>query len=175
MLPIWLTLSKLQVNNQNFNTNNGNYAVSKIASRNMCKLLAYLNKIDYVHTRISAVIDKDLKGQGYISNVFKKIINNESYEKPLNEGLFDIIDLEDVANAYYLLGINGKNKIDYFIGSGSPQKLVDYFEGFYNFLKHGKIIPQKKYKEFEFFNVSDLKKDTKLDLTDSFINIVNKF
>jgi nucleoside-diphosphate-sugar epimerase len=115
---------------KNFNSNNGNYAVSKIASRNMCKLLAYLNKIDYVHTRISAVIDRDFIGKGYIPTVFKKIINNESFEKPINEGLFDIIDIEDLANAYYLLGINGRNKIDYFIGSGSPQKLVDYFDCF---------------------------------------------
>jgi len=160
---------------KNFNSNNGNYAVSKIASRNMCKLLAYLNKIDYVHTRISAVIDRDFIGKGYIPTVFKKIINNESFEKPINEGLFDIIDIEDLANAYYLLGINGRNKIDYFIGSGSPQKLVYYFDCFYNLSKHGKVIPQKKYEEFDYFNVSNLKKDTKLDLTDSFINFINKY
>ncbi len=159
---------------KSFDSNNENYAVSKIASKNMCMLLAYLNKIDYVHTRISAVIDRDLNGNGYISGIFKKILNNESYQKPLNEGYFDIIDLEDLANAYYLLGIYGKNKFDYFIGSGFPQKLVDYFDIFYNLKKHGKVISKKKYETSKHFDVSYFKNDTGLDLSHSFANCINK-
>lgn len=161
-------------NTQKFKSNNVNYAISKLASRNMCNLLAYLNKIDYVHTRFSAAIDKDLKGAGYILDVIRKIKNGQPYENPSNEGLFDIIDLEDLSNAYYLLGINGINKIDYFIGSGFPRKLVDYFLYFENLVKHNKLTPLKTYNEFEYFNVSDLTRETKLDLTDSYINIIQK-
>lgn len=157
-----------------FPTKNGNYAASKIAARNMCKLLGYLYKIDYVHTRISAVIDKNLSGQGYIENVFRKILKNESYERPENENLFDILDIDDVALAYYLLGIYGKNKVDYFIGSGFPIKLLDYFENFANWYKLG-VLPQKKYyKENEIFNTALLKRDTGLDLKDSFEKAINK-
>jgi UDP-glucose 4-epimerase len=157
-----------------FKSNNVNYAISKIASRNMCNLLAYLNKIDYVHTRFSAVIDKDLKGSGYISDVLRKIKNDQPYENPSNEGLFDIIDIEDLSNAYYFLGINGINKIDYFIGSGFPQKLVDYFVCFENLIKHNKLTPLKTYDEFDYFSVSDFTRETKLNLTDSYINVIQK-
>jgi nucleoside-diphosphate-sugar epimerase len=161
-------------NKDQFNSNNGNYAVSKIATRNMCKLLGYLNKIDYVHTRISAVVDVNLKNQGYISSVFKKILNNESYEEPINKQFFDIIDLDDLANAYFLLGVNGRNKVDYFIGSGIPQKLDDYFQIFNNYLKTGKFDNYKQYDHLKCFDCSDLKIDTGLDLTNSFQKVINK-
>jgi nucleoside-diphosphate-sugar epimerase len=106
----------------------GNYAVAKLAARDMCSMVAYLEKIDYVHTRLSAPLSPDLSMGGYISKTFKKIINKENYEAPKNLQLYDIISTNDVAKAYYLIGLNGKNKADYFIGSGKPSTLNDYFE-----------------------------------------------
>ncbi len=159
-------------NSISYTLNNSNYAVSKIAARNMCKLLGYLNKIDYVHTRLSAPIDENLSGTSYIVSVFNKILNGNEYDIPINSSLFDLIDLEDVANAYYLLGHYGKNKSDYFIGSGRPQKLVDYFEFFKNRMNN-RETPLRNYDHI-FFNSDLLFQDTGLDLSNSFNNLVDK-
>lgn len=158
-----------------FNSSNAYYAVSKIASKNMCKLLGYLCKIDYVHTRFSATLDKTLSNGGYISSVFKKILTGEvKYDKPLNQNLFDLIYLDDLANAYYLLGLYGKNKSDYFIGSGNPQMLEDYFENLIYYKSHRKMLPLKKYSNINQFNSTLLLKDTGLDMTNSFDKLIKK-
>lgn len=140
----------------------GNYAVAKLATRDMCSMVAYLEKIDYVHTRLSAPLSPDLSMGGYISKTLKKIINKENYESPKNMQLYDIISTNDVAKAYYLIGLNGKNKADYFIGTGKPSTLNDYFE-------HVKKVVSGMYIEkieppssdiMEFFNIKNIHSDT---------------
>ena len=159
---------------KSFSSSNGNYAVSKLATRDMSNLLGYLNKIDYVHTRFSACLDKDLSNEGYISHVFKKILSGDTnYETPLNQNLFDIIDIDDLSKAYYLLGLYGKNKVDYFIGSGIPQKIKDYFEIFVKTVNREEVT-FKKYNDCEYFNSDLLLRDTGLDLKKSLLNLLTK-
>jgi len=100
----------------------------------MAKIVAYLEKIDYVHTRLSAPIDPDFKMGSYIASVLLKIQKNEPYEAPKNQKLFDFISVDDVANAYRLIGQYGKNKADYFIGTGKPMTLEYFFDSFKNFI-----------------------------------------
>jgi nucleoside-diphosphate-sugar epimerase len=106
------------------------YAIAKLASRDMCNMVSYLEKIDYIHTRLSVPLDPHLSNGGYISSVLNKINENKTYEKPNSTQLFDIILTEDVAKAYYLIGVKGKNKADYFIGTAQPKTLRQYFEHF---------------------------------------------
>ena len=47
-----------------------NYTCAKLASRDMCKILSYLEKIDYIHTRLSVPLSQSLDKGGYISSVF---------------------------------------------------------------------------------------------------------
>ena len=165
---------KSEWRDKSFSTSNGNYAVSKLATRDMSNLLGYLNQIDYIHTRFSACVDKELAGQGYISQVFRSILfGDASFETPSNDNLFDIVDIDDLSNAYFLLGIYGKNKADYFIGSGTPQKLKDYFEIFAKYLT-GADVQLKEYNDCESFNSDLLIRDTGLDLKNSFRNLLMK-
>lgn len=158
-----------------FNNRSSNYAISKITARDFCNLLGYLYKIDYVHTRFSATVDKTLSGTGYITTCFRNILNNNRLdEKPVNENLFDIIDLDDLTEAYYFLGKFGKNKVDYFIGSGFPQKLSDYFETFFAWKNLKKTFSKKEYKDSFLFNQVLLHRDTGLDLSNSFVNLLDK-
>lgn len=159
--------------NTSFDSPNAYYAVSKIATKNMCKLLGYLNKIDYIHTRISSPVDKQLSGPSYIVSVFKSILSGDDYERPINNNLFDLIDLEDLAIAYYLIGMHGKNKADYFIGSGFPKKLNDYFDWFENRKFKKDFIPITYENNLTFDN-KQLILDTGLDLTNSFNSLLNK-
>jgi nucleoside-diphosphate-sugar epimerase len=156
----------------NYNFGQDNYAIAKLASRDMCLLIAYLEKIDYVHTRLSVPLDASLKIGGYISSVLSKIAKGESYDKPNNSQLFDIILLEDVAKAYYLLGLKGKNKADYFIGSGKPKTLGQYFEVFEKSVKGEYISNHTNGSEIYPFNTDQLFNDTLFKLDNKFEDLI---
>ena len=125
-------------------------------------MTAYLEKIDYIHTRLSVPLSSDLSVGGYIPQTLKKIVQNQDYDMPKNEQLFDIISSKDVASAYYLLGLKGLNKFDYYIGYGDPIKLSDYFFQFEKYIK-GISLDEFDYSDFypfEFFNNDLLCADT---------------
>ncbi len=104
------------------------YSLAKLAARDLCKMTAYLEKIDYIHTRLSAPISIDLSRGGYIAATIKAIKEGKIFEKPKSKRLFDIISISDVARAYFLIGKCGKNKSDYFIGTSKPLTLREFFE-----------------------------------------------
>jgi len=106
------------------------YALAKIASRDMCKMVSYLEKIDYVHTRLSVPLAPDLSRGSYVAATLKKITEGKPYEAPKNSQLFDITFIDDVTVAYHLIGLKGKNKADYFIGTSKPIRLDQFFKKF---------------------------------------------
>ena len=149
-------------NGSSYFSSQEDYAIAKLASRDMCSTIAYLEKIDYVHTRLSVPLSPDLSKGGYISNTLKNIINNENYETPKNDQLYDIISTNDVARAYYLIGLNGKNKANYFIGSGNPSSLNNFFENF-KLVVSGVAVKETEVPSSDtskFFNINDLYSDT---------------
>jgi len=107
-----------------------NYGLSKIACRDMCSMVAYLEKIDYVHTRMSVPLDLGLQAGSYVASTLRKIADGKSYEEPLNERFFDFVSIDDVARAFLLIGRSGANKADYFIGTGKPTTLRHFFNSF---------------------------------------------
>tara|TARA_B110000444_G_scaffold178451_1_gene167156 strand:+ start:2769 stop:3668 length:900 start_codon:yes stop_codon:yes gene_type:complete len=149
-------------NHSKFNSSQSNYAIAKLASRDMSLMTAYLEKIDYIHTRLSVPISPNLSIGGYIPQTLKKIIDKEHYDAPNNPQLFDIISTKDVALAYYLLGLKGKNKSDYYIGCGNPVVLKDYFVQFDRYIK-GLSLKERDYSETPpsaFFKTNILNSDT---------------
>ncbi len=113
-----------------YQSQQSNYAVAKLASRDLCKLVAYINKIDYVHTRLSAPLDSSLAQVSYIASTLRAIIAGEPFATPTNKNPVDITSVEDVAYAYFLLGERGRNKADYFVGCASPVLLTELFTQF---------------------------------------------
>jgi len=168
-----------------YHSNQGYYAIAKLASRDMCKLNAYLHKIDYIHTRLSVFLDCNLDYNGYIQKTLKQILSGNSFDEPLNKQLFDIISLEDGAKAYYLLGKLGENKMDYFIGSGYPNTLKNYFIMFSDMCGYD-IATNKEKNNFtndllltpEDFSISQLQNQTGFTLSkkiqDIFSSIIKK-
>ena len=145
-----------------FNSPQSNYAIAKLASRDMCLMTSYLEKIDYIHTRLSVPISPDLSIGGYVPQTLKKIISKEAYDLPKNKQLFDIVSTKDVAVAYYLIGQKGTNKSDYYIGCGKPTTLQDYFLQFERYIK-GLSHEQKEYRDIyssNFFDVKSTYQDT---------------
>ena len=140
-----------------------NYTIAKLASRNMCRMVAYLEKIDYVHTRLSVPLKPDLSEGSYIARTLIEITQGRPHQKPKNKQLFDIILVDDVARAYLLIGKHGRNKADYFIGTSDPTTLGDFFEDYEQILGGSKAASsEKRYTEEdrELFDISELSKDT---------------
>ena len=139
-----------------------NYSLSKIACRDMCSMVAYLEKIDYVHTRMSVPLDIELENGSYVAGTLKKIALAQAYEPPVNERLFDIISLVAVANAFLLIGRLGKNKADYFIGSGEPTTLANFFNSFQAMTTGVAEGRDQRISSdlVEMFSVEEIKRDT---------------
>lgn len=153
------------------------YALAKLASRDMCKMLAYLEKIDYVHTRLSIPLAANLSSGTYVSATLKKIIEGKDIEPPINNQLFDIIFTDDVARAYYLIGLNGKNKADYFIGTSQPTTLKYYFERFTRLVK-GNDSPEMAFQQIDdtmMFDTKLLYQDTGFMATSLPSEIIKKY
>tara|TARA_B110000240_G_C13508875_1_gene457945 strand:- start:1926 stop:2828 length:903 start_codon:yes stop_codon:yes gene_type:complete len=169
------SIAELSINNNSkFNNSQRNYSISKIATRDMCLMIAYLEKIDYVHTRLSVPLDPKVENSGYISNVISNIMNGKEYSKPKNNELFDITHIDDVANAYYLIGLNGQNKSDYYIGASSPMTLNEYFTIAAKFYEGEEIELNSDILTPSIFNNQSLINETKFSLNYDFNNILKK-
>lgn len=120
---------------EKYQSSQTDYALAKLAARDMCKIISYMEKIDYVHTRLSVPLVPDLSRGSYVAKTLKLISERKSFTYPKSNQLFDIVTTEDVARAYQMVGRDGKNKADYFIGTSRPQKLANYFDFFAQSLK----------------------------------------
>ena len=106
------------------------YTIAKIAARDICRLLGYLNKINVVHTRLSVPIDPTLNQGGFIARMLTRILEGESVDTIKSKQLFDLILLPDVSRALYMIGSKGKNRSDYYIGNGNFKTLQEHFDCF---------------------------------------------
>lgn len=147
-----------------------NYTIAKITSRDVGLIESYNSKLDYVHTRISVPLSLDLNKESYIQLCLKKILNGVHVSEPLNTSVFDFIRLEEVVHAYFLVGQNGLNKADYYIGSKTPSTLIQYFSNFKNYVQKEKLRPYERLNELylKFFSTSQIEIDTKFVPADSF-------
>lgn len=163
-----------------YHSSQGCYALSKLASHELSMLTAYLEKIDYVHTRLSVPFDVNLKGKGYISKVFKNILAGQKFEKPSNNQLYDIISLSDVAKAYFLIGKYGINKANYFIGTSQPKTLETYFDLFYNYVNKRKsndkinLATNTFLLDSKYFDNTKLVRDTGFRINDTFEQLIEQ-
>lgn len=104
------------------------YALAKLAARDTCRLVAYLEGIDYVHTRLSIVVDPASIDDKFINNSVKAILSGGTVETPITDKrLFDFTYISDVVEGYFQISKLGKNKSDYFVGSGSLLTIDEFF------------------------------------------------
>ena len=153
-----------------------NYALAKLAARDMCKMVAYLEKIDYVHTRLSVPLAPDLSRGTYIASTLRKIAQGEKYDAPTNEQLFDVVLTDDVARAYYMIGQKGRNKSDYFIGTSQPATLKQYFMQFEQLVRGVPIQLDRPISDHRarLFDTQALHRDTGFVASTGFRDIIQR-
>jgi len=160
--------------NKVYQSPQSDYALAKLASRDLCKMTAYMEKIDYVHTRMSIPLAPDLSAGSYVAKTLKLISEKRAYTPPQNQALFDIISTDDVAHAYQLIGKFGLNTADYFIGTARPATLAEYFDCFTRYIHcEGKgTLENKCQGELKMFSTEALHRDTGFVPAVQFENIV---
>ena len=156
------------------------YSIAKAASRDMCKIQAYLSKIDYIHVRLSVPLDFTLKSGGFISNTLKTILSGSEYDPPVSKNAYDIVSLDDVAHSLFLLGKSGQNKADYYVGPSMPLLLTELFD-YFSKLKRKKDITEtnaritnSKKLPVHAFDNSLLQKHTGFSPSDSYVTLAQQ-
>ncbi len=156
-------------------TNSIYYTNSKLISRDMSTLIAYMEKIDYIHTRFSLAVDSELLARGYLAESLKILKNGGEIEPVKNKQLYDLIDLHDLACAYVAIGKYGKNKANYFIGTGNPKSLTEFFSLFLDFKNNTNLTKIKtspsKSEVQELFDTNLLFEDTGFKIKRNFKEI----
>jgi hypothetical protein len=107
-------------NNTKFNQYDTMETVYRLASRDMSLLISYLEKIDYIHTRCATILDVDSnsKNSQSVLSAISILHKNRKINSLDSDLAMDIISAECAAISYLLLGKAGKNKENYYIGSG---------------------------------------------------------
>lgn len=159
--------------NSSYSSSQTNYVIAKLASRDLGKITAYLEKIDYIHTRLSVPLDFELSRGNYIASTLKKIRDKEPWERPLSKHVYDVTSLADISKAYFLIGMGYQTKADYYIGASEPSTLNSLFDHFESRVRGYKIEVQKVLDENvrDFFSTSELKRDLGFSPSASFREI----
>lgn len=127
-------LESLLLYNENINSEtfvfddpHKSYILAKLFAHDIALLESYLNKIDYIHTRFSVAVEPDFSGPGYISDTIRRIIAGQQYYPPLSDLPYDLVSVNQIVEAYCMIGQNGKNKANYLLSAHFPVTLSSLF------------------------------------------------
>jgi len=102
------------------------YGVGKVLAHELSKPIANEIGIDLVWAYITNAYGVGERSPRFINTTLRKIINNEKLEFTSGTQNYDFIYIDDVARAFYLLGIKGKANKGYVIGSGNAKPLREF-------------------------------------------------
>lgn len=102
------------------------YGVGKVLAHELCKPIANNLDIDLVWAYITNAYGVGECSPRFINTTLRKINNNEKLEFTSGTQNYDFIYIDDVAEAFYLLGLKGKKNKGYIIGSGQAKPLRDF-------------------------------------------------
>jgi nucleoside-diphosphate-sugar epimerase len=102
------------------------YGAGKILSHLVCKPYANQIGIDLVWAYITNAYGIGEISPRFINSTLRKIIQNEKLVFSSGTQNYDFIYIDDVANAFYLLGLKGEANKSYTIGSSKAKPLKDF-------------------------------------------------
>lgn len=104
------------------------YLLAKKNAYEMCRCLSLKENIPFVWCRFYHPIGVYNKKNQLITNTIWKLLNHKELKFGSAQALFDVIAVEDLAEALYLMGELSLKKQSYFVGSGNPMYLKNYLE-----------------------------------------------
>lgn len=141
------------------------YGGAKGACHSLLKPLANQLGIELVWANISGVYGIGDTTPNFINSVLKKIDLNEPLQFTEGRQYFDFVYIDDVAEAFRLLGENGKANRSYVIGSGHAASIRSFVETILSVLGvkkevcFGAIPYSGLYLSEDFFDIQKLKMD----------------
>jgi len=149
-----------QFSNPNF------YILSKHFASEMSSQFAYQNDMQYVWCQICHPIGRFIKREQLMAYVVSGLLGGKPPALGSASTYFDIIAVEDVALALYLIAECDNARRGYFIGSGTPLVLRDYLEKVRGVLGvEAPLLYNQRAEDGlsfskEWFNIGDLCDDT---------------
>lgn len=155
------------------------YAGAKFANKELLQLLSYLEKIDFINTRFSIALDKDLSGISFVAKSLKAIKEGGDLMQVKNTQPCEIILLDELIEAFYNVGKSGKHKADYYLGLGRIDTLPHYLSSFCEYVRENKAYEQGALNFdkalLEGFDSSLLLKDTGFAFKSDFNVLMQEF
>ena len=114
------------------------YSLAKIASKDCLKLnYEKQHNISLIFVNNSHVMGPLDNKDSFLQVTLGKLLKKEELIFSTGEQYFDCISVFDVARAYFLVGDNGLNGKEYWIGSGEARQLKEYVKIMYNLYPSG--------------------------------------
>lgn len=104
------------------------YLLAKKYAGAMAKCIAKRIGIPLVWCQFYHPVGIFNKKEQLIANTIQKLLWHEPLKFGRAQGLFDVVDVRDLAHAMYLMGENELLEDTYFVGSGNPLELMVYLE-----------------------------------------------
>lgn len=104
------------------------YGIAKLCAGQMSRIRCEQLEIEHVWTRVLSVYGPYDGSGTLVISLIRALLSGE--KMPCTEGkqIWDYIYADDAAEAFYLLGLKGKNGKTYCIGSGEERPLKEYVE-----------------------------------------------
>jgi UDP-glucose 4-epimerase len=102
------------------------YGIAKYSAGKLSGLLCRDLNIRHIWTRVFSVYGPYDNNDTMIMYSIKNMLENKKPIYTKCEQLWDYLYCEDAARAFYKVGLSGKDKAIYCIGSGKVQRLYDY-------------------------------------------------
>lgn len=142
------------------------YSVAKMGSRNLLKVLAKEEGIDFMVGTNSHVMGPNDDKDSFLQVTLQKLIDGDELIFSTGEQIFDVISSYDCANAYKLIGEKGKPHQEYWIGSGEARPLKEYVKIMAELYPSGQKLQFGKFEyndislTLEDFSIKNLSEDT---------------
>ncbi len=102
------------------------YSTAKLTAHYMSRIKAADGNIRYVWPYITNAYGEDEVSARFLNTTVRNILTGQEMNFSAATQLYDFIHIDDVAEAFYLVGQYGKNGKTYCVGSGAPRSLKEY-------------------------------------------------
>ena len=141
------------------------YAMSKLSAEMIGKTLAYQNGIEFNCGLIPTIYGEGNKSDTLINILISNLLKGQPSDLIPYDDLFDIIYVEDVAEAFCYIGEKGCNQKTYYIGHNKPRKIGSIVDEIVQVVNKEGVVSFGKYPivngiNFELIDMYALEKDT---------------
>lgn len=146
------------------------YSSAKLAASYACKAVANNENIEFLRAVISNIYGPGEKNMRLINATLRKMLMGEKCLFTEGKQLYDLIYVEDAANAFVQLMYGGTSGKTYYIGTEHPRPLREYLTEMRNIvnpkleIEFGKIPYNGVSLSYEEFDKEALRKDTGFEI-----------